>query len=105
MKLFGSKKALMQERVRQKAAGHWIIHPCSSFRLDYHVFFKKNKDFKKKIQQKWSLKKMFFFSLKKKRHTLYLIYNLTNLKNSSKNIIIVFILSCMALVRIIYVNL
>ncbi|XP_023333730.1 potassium/sodium hyperpolarization-activated cyclic nucleotide-gated channel 3, partial [Eurytemora carolleeae] len=33
MKLFGSKKALMQERVRQKAAGHWIIHPCSSFRF------------------------------------------------------------------------
>ena len=32
MKLFGSKKALVQERVRQKAAGHWIIHPCSSFR-------------------------------------------------------------------------
>lgn len=36
MKLFGSKKALVQERVRQKAAGHWIIHPCSSFR---YVFF------------------------------------------------------------------
>ncbi len=33
MKLFGSKKALIQERVRQKAAGHWIIHPCSSFRF------------------------------------------------------------------------
>lgn len=33
MKLFGSKKALVQERVRQKAAGHWIIHPCSSFRF------------------------------------------------------------------------
>jgi hypothetical protein len=33
MKLFGSKKALMKERVRQKAAGHWIIHPCSSFRF------------------------------------------------------------------------
>ena len=32
MKLFGSKKALVQERVRIKAAGHWIIHPCSSFR-------------------------------------------------------------------------
>ena len=32
MKLFGSKKALMKERIRQKAAGHWIIHPCSSFR-------------------------------------------------------------------------
>jgi hypothetical protein len=23
----------MKERVRQKAAGHWIIHPCSSFRF------------------------------------------------------------------------
>jgi hypothetical protein len=32
MKLFGSKKALVKERVRIKAAGHWIIHPCSSFR-------------------------------------------------------------------------
>lgn len=32
MKLFGSKKALMNERQRQKAAGHWIIHPCSNFR-------------------------------------------------------------------------
>ncbi|XP_035232062.1 uncharacterized protein LOC118203871, partial [Stegodyphus dumicola] len=32
MKLFGSKKALMKERIRQKAAGHWIIHPCSKFR-------------------------------------------------------------------------
>ncbi|KZS16529.1 Potassium/sodium hyperpolarization-activated cyclic nucleotide-gated channel 4-like protein [Daphnia magna] len=34
MKLFGSKKALMKERIRQKAAGHWIIHPCSNFRVD-----------------------------------------------------------------------
>ncbi|XP_026742025.1 potassium/sodium hyperpolarization-activated cyclic nucleotide-gated channel 2 isoform X6 [Trichoplusia ni] len=33
MKLFGSKKALMKERIRQKAAGHWVIHPCSSFRF------------------------------------------------------------------------
>nr|XP_015910462.1 potassium/sodium hyperpolarization-activated cyclic nucleotide-gated channel 2-like [Parasteatoda tepidariorum] len=33
MKLFGSKKALMKERIRQKAAGHWVIHPCSKFRL------------------------------------------------------------------------
>ncbi|XP_076317270.1 potassium/sodium hyperpolarization-activated cyclic nucleotide-gated channel 2-like isoform X3 [Tachypleus tridentatus] len=33
MKLFGSKKALMKERIRQKAAGHWIIHPCSTFRF------------------------------------------------------------------------
>ncbi|KAF2368439.1 Ion transport N-terminal [Trinorchestia longiramus] len=35
MKLFGSKKALMKERIRQKAAGHWIIHPCSNFRPAY----------------------------------------------------------------------
>lgn len=32
MKLFGSKKALMKERIRQKNVGHWIIHPCSNFR-------------------------------------------------------------------------
>lgn len=32
MKLFGSKKALVKERIRQKSAGHWVIHPCSSFR-------------------------------------------------------------------------
>ncbi|KAG8190751.1 hypothetical protein JTE90_024881 [Oedothorax gibbosus] len=33
MKLFGSKKALMKERIRQKAAGQLVIHPCSKFRL------------------------------------------------------------------------
>uniref|UniRef100_A0A182MMK9 Ion transport domain-containing protein n=1 Tax=Anopheles culicifacies TaxID=139723 RepID=A0A182MMK9_9DIPT len=33
MKLFGSKKALVKERIRQKTAGHWVIHPCSSFRF------------------------------------------------------------------------
>uniref|UniRef100_A0A336K7R9 CSON003736 protein n=1 Tax=Culicoides sonorensis TaxID=179676 RepID=A0A336K7R9_CULSO len=32
MKLFGSKKALVKERIRQKTSGHWVIHPCSSFR-------------------------------------------------------------------------
>ncbi|RWS02378.1 potassium/sodium hyperpolarization-activated cyclic nucleotide-gated channel 2-like protein [Dinothrombium tinctorium] len=32
MKLFGSKKALMKERLRQKESGLWIIHPCSNFR-------------------------------------------------------------------------
>ncbi|KAG5881906.1 hypothetical protein JTB14_004799 [Gonioctena quinquepunctata] len=37
MKLFGSKKALMKERIRQKAAGHWVIHPCSSFRYYAHI--------------------------------------------------------------------
>jgi len=38
MKLFGSKKALMKERIRQKAAGHWVIHPCSSFRSVIYFF-------------------------------------------------------------------
>ena len=41
MKLFGSKKALMNERLRQKESGHWIIHPCSTFRfvpLTYDYF-------------------------------------------------------------------
>jgi hypothetical protein len=33
MKLFGSKKALMNERLRQKESGLFIIHPCSTFRL------------------------------------------------------------------------
>jgi len=32
MKLFGSRKALVKERIRQKTSGHWVIHPCSSFR-------------------------------------------------------------------------
>ena len=33
MKLFGSKKALMKERERQKESGLWVIHPCSTFRF------------------------------------------------------------------------
>ncbi|XP_076681737.1 hyperpolarization activated cyclic nucleotide gated potassium channel Ih isoform X2 [Andrena cerasifolii] len=33
MKLYGSQKGLMKERIRQEAAGHWVIHPCSSFRF------------------------------------------------------------------------
>ena len=33
MKLFGNKNALMKEKMRQKAAGNWVIHPCSNFRL------------------------------------------------------------------------
>lgn len=38
MKLFGSKKALVKERIRQKTAGHWVIHPCSSFRwVDFRI--------------------------------------------------------------------
>lgn len=34
MKLFGSRKALVKERIRQKTSGHWVIHPCSSFRYE-----------------------------------------------------------------------
>lgn len=43
MKLFGSKKALVKERIRQKTAGHWVIHPCSSFRWVPHfsIYFLK----------------------------------------------------------------
>ena len=33
MKLFGNKKALMKEKQRQKAAGNWVVHPCSNFRF------------------------------------------------------------------------
>lgn len=32
MKLFGNKNALMKEKLRQKAVGKWVIHPCSNFR-------------------------------------------------------------------------
>ena len=32
MKLFGSRKGLLKERLRQQRAGHCIIHPCSNFR-------------------------------------------------------------------------
>lgn len=32
MKLFGNKNALRKEKMRQKAAGNWVIHPCSNFR-------------------------------------------------------------------------
>ena len=35
IKLFGNQNALNREKLRQKQAGHWIIHPCSSFR--YHL--------------------------------------------------------------------
>ncbi|ELT88667.1 hypothetical protein CAPTEDRAFT_216716 [Capitella teleta] len=33
MKLFGNKNALRKEKMRQKAAGNWVIHPCSNFSL------------------------------------------------------------------------
>lgn len=32
LKLFGSRKGLLKERLRQQRAGHCIIHPCSNFR-------------------------------------------------------------------------
>lgn len=38
MKLFGSRKALVKERIRQKTSGHWVIHPCSSFRFAKLIF-------------------------------------------------------------------
>jgi len=31
-KLFGNSRALTKEKLRQKATGRWIIHPCSNFR-------------------------------------------------------------------------
>ncbi|CAF1279661.1 unnamed protein product [Rotaria sordida] len=33
LKLFGSRKGLLKERLRQQRAGHCIIHPCSNFRF------------------------------------------------------------------------
>ena len=38
MKLFGNKNALMKEKMRQKAAGNWVIHPCSNFRQRFYLF-------------------------------------------------------------------
>lgn len=32
MKLFGNRLALEKEKLRHRAVGHWVIHPCSSFR-------------------------------------------------------------------------
>ena len=32
MKLFGSRKGVLKERLRQQRSGHCIIHPCSNFR-------------------------------------------------------------------------
>ena len=34
MKLFGSKKGVLKERLRQQRSGHCIIHPCSNFRYN-----------------------------------------------------------------------
>ena len=33
MKLFGSRKGVLKEKLRQQEVGHWIIHPCSNFRF------------------------------------------------------------------------
>lgn len=32
MKIYGSEKAVLKERLRQRSLGAWIIHPCSKFR-------------------------------------------------------------------------
>jgi hypothetical protein len=32
MKIYGSKKAVVKERLRQRSLGVWVIHPCSKFR-------------------------------------------------------------------------
>ena len=32
MKLFGSKKGVLKEKLRQQEVSHWVIHPCSNFR-------------------------------------------------------------------------
>ena len=39
MKLFGSKKGVLKEKLRQQEVGHWIIHPCSNFRLNLFLEF------------------------------------------------------------------
>lgn len=36
MKLFGNKNALMREKMRQRAVGNWVIHPCSNFRQVFY---------------------------------------------------------------------
>lgn len=36
LKLFGNKNALEKEKLRHKAVGHWVIHPCSDFRYSVH---------------------------------------------------------------------
>lgn len=32
MKIYGSEKAVLRERLRQRSLGFWVIHPCSKFR-------------------------------------------------------------------------
>lgn len=39
LKLFGNKNALLREKLRQKAVGNCVIHPCSSFRsVGFHSY-------------------------------------------------------------------
>ena len=33
LKLFGNKTAVQKEKLRQKAGGTFVIHPCSDFRF------------------------------------------------------------------------
>jgi hypothetical protein len=33
MKLFGSKKGVLKEKLRQQEVSRWVIHPCSNFRF------------------------------------------------------------------------
>ena len=46
MKLFGSKKGVLKERLRQQRAGHCIIHPCSTFRSISSLLFSSSVLFK-----------------------------------------------------------
>ena len=32
LKLFGTKKRILEEQERQESISHWVIHPCSKFR-------------------------------------------------------------------------
>ena len=47
MKLFGSKKGVLKEKLRQQEVGHWIIHPCSNFRYIYVSYYVHSRKFYK----------------------------------------------------------
>ena len=34
LKLFGTRKRILEEQERQESISHWVIHPCSKFRYD-----------------------------------------------------------------------
>lgn len=38
MKIYGSKKAVLKERLRQRSMGVWVVHPCSKFRYIARAF-------------------------------------------------------------------